>query len=243
MATNRQLAARLVRDGASPSEIAEQWGTKIAQIRLYLLEQIAEGELFGTDVLRSISADTKHAYETYVQESESDYYWDLVNGCTEMGFSREEFRLYLDCRDSFRRDMYTYMSRLEVFVHEKIHETLVAEFGQAETGWWRKGIPEQIRISCVTSREADPYPPGEPYAYTTFIQLSNIIQKNWNLFSSILPSSFASDKKLLTQTLNRLNGIRNAVMHPVKRVDYSEDDFLFLRESCESLGDRREWRG
>lgn len=240
--TLRQDAATYVKNGLSPSAVATKMNKTVQQVRMFLLEQIAERELFPTEVLMSISCETKSTFETYIAESNSKYYWDLVNNSVSHGFEREEFRLYLDCRGSLRRDLYVGIADLEVFLHTRIREILIAEFGPAEHEWWRLGVPEQVRISCATSREADPYPPGESYSYTTFINLSKIIEKNWQIFHFRLPAEIASNKKALFEQFNRLNAIRNAVMHPVKGEQLSENDFIFAQEVTQLLGNPGKWR-
>jgi len=114
-----------------------------------------------------------------------------------------------------RRDLYAGISDLEVFLHRKIKDRLIEEFGETELEWWRLGVPEPIRISCVTRREVDPYTPNESYGYTTFIDLWKIMEKNWQLFHFILPSEMASDRKALSKIFNRLNAIRTYVPRSV----------------------------
>lgn len=240
--TRRQDAAKLVKDGMSPSDVAASMRLSTATVRLYLLEQIAEGQLMRSDIVRHMDAKTKENYEAYIATCEPTDYWSLVNGSRGEGLDTDEFRLYLDCRDALRGDLYTYISRLEIFLHERVRTILIAEFGADEVGWWRNGVPEQIRRDCASSREADPYPPGEPYTYTTFIHLAKIIDKNWRLFSASLPRDIAADRKVLGEIFDRLNAIRNAVMHPVKRVAFSDDDFMFVEAVLGKLGDPRRWQ-
>ena len=241
--SRREEAAQHVRDGISPSKIAAKMGVSGSTIRPYLLQQIAEGHLRRFDIVRSIDEKTKRRYDEFIEIHESDGYWPLVNAGRASGFDMDEFRLYLECRNSLRGELYTYIAKVEVFLHDKIRKSLVAEFGGDEMEWWRNGIPEQIRLSCVSIRETDPYPPGEPYAYTTFIHLSKIIDKNWQIFHFIVPQEYASDKKALARTFDRLNAIRNAVMHPVKHFAFSDDDFQFVAETADLLGNPQKWRG
>ena len=70
---------------------------------------------------------------------------------------------------------------------------------------------------------------AEPYEFTTFIHLSEIIDKHW-LFMSRLPSDVISDKKAFLRELKTLNGIRNRVMHPTRLHKISDEDFEFARE-------------
>ncbi len=134
----------------------------------------------------------------------------------------------------FDGDLYEYVSQLERAFHDLVRETLETEFGEEEAGWWRQGVQKEIRAKCVTRREHDDEP-CEPFAYTDLIDLSEVISNNWKLFQARVPKVF-SDRRSLGSALRRLNAIRNAVMHPVKRRKWTEDDFHFVR----SLRDRFE---
>ena len=122
----------------------------------------------------------------------------------------------------------TTFSTAEITLHELVCRVLRAKFGEGEAGWWREGIPTNIRSQCAARREEDEDPCASPYEYTTFIDLSKIIKRNWALFASCLPQDYRSDRRRLERDLTRLNSIRNCVMHPVKEKRWSEDDFEFV---------------
>lgn len=82
----------------------------------------------------------------------------------------------------------------------------------------------------MTRREEDAQPCDSPFAYTDLIDLSKIISKNWGLFQDRLPGDYGVNRKVLETDFVRLSTIRNAVMHPVKERDWSEDDFQFVKE-------------
>ena len=94
--------------------------------------------------------------------------------------------------------------------------------------FWRKGIPAPVRKRCQERREEDDEP-SAPFRYTTLIDLAEIIDKKWSLFQPVLPKHYMSNKQLLSSDFTRLNRIRNTVMHPVKRREWSEDDFEFTK--------------
>jgi hypothetical protein len=108
-----------------------------------------------------------------------------------------------------------------------VFQILKQAFGGAETGYWRTGVPVQIRKKCQERREEDEEPCDSPFQYTTLIELSQIIKKNWSLFQTKLPKGYSADGAIIAKDLTRLNRIRNAVMHPVKRRRWSEGDFQF----------------
>jgi len=116
-------------------------------------------------------------------------------------------------------------------LHDKIREVLREKFGDKESGWWRQGVPEAIRVDCVKAREqGQGEDNAEPYEFTTFIHLSEIIDKHWSLFMSRLPNDVISDKKRFLAELKTLNSIRNRVMHPTRLHKISDEDFEFARE-------------
>jgi hypothetical protein len=69
--------------------------------------------------------------------------------------------------------------------------------------------------------------------------LKEILDKNWPVLSKRLPKNL-QDRKKLGLELNELNRIRNAVMHPIKGIPFSDDTFAkvrtFQRELIRSEG-------
>jgi hypothetical protein len=112
---------------------------------------------------------------------------------------------------------------------------LIRKFGSGEDEWWRQGIPMKIRKECASRREEDDEPSG-PYTYTTLIDLSTVITRNWSLFESDLPQEYRVNRKLFESDMVRLNRIRNRVMHPVKEKKWSEDEFVFVRRLYSLFG-------
>jgi hypothetical protein len=78
-----------------------------------------------------------------------------------------------------------------------VRSKLEESFGKDETGWWRQGIPAEIRTVCASRREQDDEPAANPFAYTDLVHLFKIIDRNWNLFAGLLPKQYASNKKTL----------------------------------------------
>lgn len=124
--------------------------------------------------------------------------------------------------------MYEFIRDIEINLHKLVKSALTSEYGN---DWWRKGVPEQIRIHCDTSWETDYHEPAsEPYSYTNFIDLGKILEKQWNVFEKVLPKKLASNRRNTIQRLTKLNHIRNSVMHPVKGIKLTDKDFAFVRE-------------
>jgi hypothetical protein len=75
-----------------------------------------------------------------------------------------------------------------------------------------------------------PEPAAEPYCYTTLIQIKEIMDRRWNLFSKVVAKRPASNKAEFLSGLTRLNQIRNRVMHASKGNPPDENDFRVIRE-------------
>ena len=75
---------------------------------------------------------------------------------------------------------------------------------------------ELILATDTANKEEDEEPVKDPYCYTTFINLSVIIERNWKIFSLVLPPKLTTNKKTLLKEFGKINNIRNRVMHPVK---------------------------
>jgi hypothetical protein len=138
-------------------------------------------------------------------------------------------------------DMYELISDIELFLHKIIINSLRNEYGSGEKGWWRKGVPTKIRSQCAMAYEEDDEPADEPFCYANFIHLQKIIDKNWMLFSTILPKQVIINKNAFLKKFIRLNKIRNKVMHPIKSLPLTEDDFEFVKEFHRSIA-REKWQ-
>jgi len=132
-------------------------------------------------------------------------------------------------------DMYEDIRAIETHLHQVIQETLEEKYGEELMGWWRQGIPEPVRKSCVIRQEEDSEPVSDPYCYTDLLDLWQILDKQWTVLSKVLPDEMTKSKQDLRRKLVRLNTIRRNVMHPVRGVIPSEEDFEFIREFKEQL--------
>jgi hypothetical protein len=144
---------------------------------------------------------------------------------------RDLIELYLVTRDP-RPDLYALICEAEILLHGFIRQTLEVAY---KGGWWREGIPEQIRKSCQNRKEEDAAPLDDPYYYTTFIELKLIIDKNWRSFSASFPKALGANKQATLEALQRINSIRNRVMHPVKIMSAYQDDHHFARKFLADL--------
>jgi hypothetical protein len=230
--THREDVNALCVEGISPVQISERLRISVSDVRTHLLALVGEGRLRRSDILFSIPAQDRQALQDFVDAHPGQAYWDICNAGRSAGLDQETLRLFISLShdDVWRGDLYEYIAEIEIRLHALVKSTLANHFGTDELGWWRKGVSESIRKSCVTAREGDDEPVADPFAYTNFIHLKDILDDHWGLFRDVLPELRASNRKQLFANLGRLNKIRNRVMHPVKGGDVRDTDFLFVRE-------------
>jgi hypothetical protein len=225
-------AVEWVKKGYPPSKIAEQMGVTVSTVMSYLYNQVGEGRIRRSDILFSIDQNTRDTIEHLISEIGTSYWFDIYRAIERSGrqIDRDDLQIYLALRDAriALGDMYEIIRDIEVTLHSAIKNILVSEYGPDD--WWRKGIPENIRAECAASLEKDHEPSNEPYCYTNFIHLKEILDKQWRVFSKALPKELSSDKKELLSGLAKLNQIRNSVMHPVRGTIPTDKDFAFIRE-------------
>lgn len=113
---------------------------------------------------------------------------------------------------------------IEKRLHGLIRSTLETHYGPGEDGWWRKGIPQEIRKKCQHRREDDTGEPGDPFSYADLIDLKQIVEADWSVFESCFAPAHAcfENKGAWKSGLQKLNEIRNRLMHAAR--DYEPDD-------------------
>lgn len=100
---------------------------------------------------------------------------------------------------------------LEIFIREFIEDRLREENPQ---DWWTEKIPEEI---CKNTQKRKKQEESEGVtlrsdkmlSYTTFGELSQIIEKNWNIFND----SFSDNLSALKKIMRTLNSLRAPIAH------------------------------
>jgi hypothetical protein len=232
-------AADLLRQGVPPSQIAHRLGTTPALIIRYLCMKIGEGELRRSDIAFSLPHETRAAIEHAIEKTSSTSTSATLRELRANGIAadRADVSIYIQYRRArvVLGDMYELVRSVEVRLHTFIKQAFIAEFGEEQ--WWRGGVPDTIRAECAALLEKDPEPAEEPYRYTHVIHLREMLDKRWPILSKYMPKALLNQKKDVLERLLRLNRIRNAVMHPVRNTVISEDDFEFVRDFEQQLGD------
>jgi hypothetical protein len=172
--------AELVRQRVAPAQIARQLGISDSSVASYLHRAIGEGHIRRSDIAFSIPEATEAAVASCLRNGQLDKtkLAELVRAGDVEWFDIQMLPKYGGPSVALG-DMYEALREFEMTLHSKIRSILEAKYGPGEGGWWRQGIPERIRTSCVTQKEKDPEPADDPYCYTTFIDLKEILDQQW----------------------------------------------------------------
>lgn len=227
-----EQCANLLLEGNPPSKIARQLGISPSSVIQYLYVAVGKGFLNFSDLVFSIPQEVRSAVDELIAELATD---DLSMVSLEardrqIDVDQNDLRMYLRLRGTIIGDLYFFVTDLEKNLHTLMEDILKREYGNSERGWWRRGIPEKVRLECAQRRERDLDPNHHPYYYTDFIHLKQILEEAWSIFSKHLPKNEAKDKRVLIKALIEANAIRNKVMHPVRGYTPSDDDFEFIMD-------------
>lgn len=237
----REEAVRMIKEGLSPIDIARRRNVTLSTILGYLDQMIVRGAIRRSDILFSVPAEIRRPILERFTDGRSQSVSAIMGRLQRRGINIEEDYVTVVQRYGSAShalgDMYEDIRTIEVELHKGIRQALEMKFGTNEAGWWRQGIPQEVRAACHKSREFDSVYAPEPYCYTTIINLKEIIKKkgNWEPIREHLHLK-QNQRDALTENLDRLNQIRNMVMHPVRGGTPSEEDFEFVRSLKEWLG-------
>jgi len=237
----REEVLQMLRNGMNPREIASERGVTLATILGYLDQLVGRGQLRRSDILFSVPAEVRQPILDKVSDGRSQSISAVMGRLERSGLVVDEddiliVQKYSDAAHALG-EIYEDIRTIEVGLHNLIRIALEEDFGSEEAGWWRQGIPRDIRVKCQQRREEEETDPApEPYCYTDLIDLRAILDKQWPILSRHLPNQATGDKKMLLSDLMRLNQIRRMVMHPVRGGVPSEYDFEFLRSLKHTLG-------
>ena len=224
----------LIRKGDGPAEISQKRAVSEDITLRTLTELVGTGRLRRSDIYYSVPKETRHIIEEAVRkftnkDSRHIYRYLRRKNISVKGIEVKIVMTYKNARIALG-DIYQDIYSIEVGLHNFVKAVLEKKLGANEEGWWREGIPSDIRKNCLIRREDDERPLKDAWCYTNLIDLKVIFDKGWSNFVGRLPKLISLDKKKFLSNLTRLNNIRNLVMHPVRGEIPSENDFEFVRD-------------
>lgn len=194
--------------GSSPAVVAKELGLALSTTLDYLERAVSRGLIRRSDVCFTIPLEARESPATDEARQVMERFGNTAHA---LG------------------DMYEDLRGIECSLHSQIRDLLVIEFGPEESGWWRKGIPESVRMKCQQRRESDPHPLDDPYCYTDLLGMHDILNKAWATLNP-LAGELQNDRPKFLRALTRLNEIRRMVMHPARGDAPREDDFQFVAD-------------
>lgn len=235
----REETLKMLREGLSPKEVSRARGVNINTTLQYLDQLVGQGQLRRSDILFTVPKEIRQVvteFSLYIKSKDPQAVARSIQ-LDGLNIKIEDVRTVLKYGDASHAlgDMYEDVRAIETYLHAVIRQTLLDEYGIEERGWWRQGIPESVRKGCVIRQEEDSEPVSDPYCYTELLDLWQILDKQWNLLSKVLPEEITKTKQDLRRKMVRLNTIRRNVMHPVRGVIPSEEDFESIREFKKQL--------
>ena len=105
---------------------------------------------------------------------------------------------------------------IELQLFDWVIKTLTMEY---DDEWWVRGVKNPIRIRCATTQESEGEGNNIPkWGYLTLIDLKEIIESNWELFSGVMEevSNFQGKAKA-TRWIKDINEKRKLWAHPLKQ--------------------------
>ncbi len=118
------------------------------------------------------------------------------------------------------------MPQLQLSIHDATMILLRSLFGEDESGWWRKGVPEKVRKEVASRREVTP----EGGAYDQFFELldyRSIASDNWATFDPYFGFGPGKGKENRLAWFGKLSVLRNRIAHP-ERGTVSDDELAFI---------------
>lgn len=158
----------------------------------------------------AITADVRDALrETKVEQRKSE-----VELATDKLVEEHLRQIDSDIRRNADRmsEFYKIFYMVENDIRVLLEETLTTAKGPE---WWGEAVPQAVRENVKKNRDREANEGVAPRSdrmidYTTFGELGEIINQNWDLFAGILGTS---EKNRVLRVVNRLNHVRGPIAH------------------------------
>jgi len=118
-------------------------------------------------------------------------------------------------------------------IEKSLLEVLTKVLGKDVDSWWRRAVPEPIRIECSKRCEQADIPLPK-HAYLDLIDYKKIMESNWTQFQPPLSAvGWQGGKQKSLSWFDRLNEIRKTTAHPTRAMfsaPLTSDDLNFLQD-------------
>ena len=233
----RDEAVRLLlHSNMTPGAIGRDQEVTLETICGYLEREVGRGTIRRWDILLTIPVEIRQEVFRLVDDGDrlmSDTWYGpskVAERLQARGIDATEDDIkvvlrYKDKRFAFG-DMYDNLRSIELYLHKVLREALEEKYGE---DWWHKGIPGRVRNQCWSRKEKQKSK-SDPYTFTDLPDLELIATDQWEIVSSRLPQAVAVNAEKFANAVKQLNRIRRRVMHPVRGIPPTDDDFDFVHE-------------
>ena len=132
-------------------------------------------------------------------------------------------------------DQYMTAYKLIWITETRLHRFIATVLDDPTDGQLFKAFSTGLQTSCFEEWQKDNHKsPIESYVY--LLSFGDIIKHNNDLFSEAfdrLNGKYKDPRSVFYPKLKEMNGVRNHVMHPVRRLTPSNDDLIMLEEFAE----------
>jgi hypothetical protein len=236
----RDDALALLQQGFTPPQIAARQGVTLSTILGYLDQLVGRGSLRRSDIYFTMPAQVREALtwfrKVWKEEAPDAESWEVVQAARQLGFElpQQDLEVVWHYGDphNFLGDMYEDLAWIELQIHRQIRDLLQASHGGT---WWETAVPTKVREECEIHWKRARHPGDSAYLYTGFPHLHDIIKDQWHYLQNLFTAEYATSRDTVLTDLQRLNAIRNKVMHPVRGEIPTEEEFLFVRRVRKGL--------
>ena len=132
-------------------------------------------------------------------------------------------------------EQYTTAYKLIWITETRLHRFIATVLSKSTEGQWWTAFPDDLQTKCLERRQQDENKsPLESYIY--LLDFGDIIKHNKDLFSDAfdrLRIEYKEPRAVFYPKLREMNGIRNHVMHPLRRLTPSHHDLENLERFAE----------
>ena len=152
----------LIKKGHNPAEISQMRGVSEDITFRTLTELVGTGRLRRSDIYYSVPTEMRHIIEETVQKFSDRDFRHIFRYLRRKKINVKEIEVkivmtYKNARIALG-DIYQDIYSIEVGLHNFVRAVLEKKYGAKEEGWWREGIPSDIRKDCLIRREDDEKP-------------------------------------------------------------------------------------
>lgn len=130
------------------------------------------------------------------------------------------------------------MPKLQLEIQGVTLRILKSKYGPDEAGWWRQGVPPQVRQDVAALREANPELGGYEQNFD-LLDYRSIASAKWELFEPFFAVGGGNSKEKQLGWFSKLSILRNRIAHP-ERGPVSDAELAYIQDLLDHFADLKE---